>query len=398
MKLYAQHGFGPGRKITEGLEAQVIDGFIIGAKDISPTTLQTATTEWLAANPNADFLFDPQYYALQVSQHADNRLGYLVEHGIWDNSRRNESFLRNQTSAKGDIRRALEFQEELGVTHLIAPNIVVNRSLDSREGLISEGLLTMAPEVHMELGFAKPLYCTLAISAEAIGDREEVERLSNNLASLNPKPDGIYLLVSTSGDVTDLYSPRRYGNILFLIFSLKLNGYNVIWGYSDIIGAVAASTGLNASASGWAGTLRNFSLSRFGPPAAGGARPRTKFFSKRLLNRILLGELRSASRFEGSVLNTLPTDSSYFNGGNIIEPEDETSKCLQSWGGLKALQDELESTGDIQTDLENAKNAVENADALYRTLENQAIRFETSTSRRHLQSIIESIEFLQAQL
>lgn len=398
MKLYAQHGFGPGRKITEGLAAGVIDGFIVSAKDISPSTLRGATTEWRDSNPSADFLFDPQYYALQIPQHADNRLGYLIEHGLWDGVRRNEAFLRNQRSTSGDIERALRFQDELGVTHLISPNIVVSRSLDTREGLISEGLFALAPEVKASLGLDKPLYATLAINAEAMGDKGEVERLANNMASLSPKPDGVYLLISTSGDVTDLYSPGRYGNILFLILSLKLNGYEVVWGYSDILGAVATCAGLDASASGWSGTLRNFSLSRFGPAAAGGARPRTKFLSRRLLNRVLLGEMRSGWRFAGSILNGLPTDSPYVSEGSLIEPEDETSKCLQSWGALKGIQSEMSPTGDIQADLEQAKNAVEESEALYGTLENQAIRFESSTSKRHLQPMIEAIEFLLGKL
>ncbi len=400
MKLYCQCGSGPGTKASRGFEEQVIDGIIVGPKEHVPGTLRDMLESLTADFPHADILFDPQYYALNLPQNSKNRFGHMEKFKQWPNfhARRTEAYLRDRENVVADIGGSLSFQETLPTTRLVAPNIVVNRSLDSRLGQIAETFIVTASEVHKDLGLSKPLLCTLAVGAETLSQTEEVQRLANTLISLPNPPAGFYLLVETSGDPSDLYDARRYGNLLFLIYSLKLNGFEVVWGYSDILGAIATCAGLDAASSGWFGTLRSFSTSRFAPAEGMASRPRTKYFSVHLKNRILLAELRLARRLAPQIFSSLATDAPYVNGGEIIDPEDDTEKCLQSWGGLTAL---IQAIGSQELEVDAIDRALldcEEAWATYQELRSRAVRFEPDTSSGHLRPIIEGLQELKDEL
>ena len=399
MKLYAQHGSGPSDKITSALKQKVIDGAIIGAKDISPDNLEGSLAELRSIRDDADLLLDPQYYALQLPPNDDNRFGFLTDYSCWPKALRNEAFLRNQERVRDDVEAFLQYQDAIPLTHLVSPNIVVRRSLDSREGMISESFISLVGPVRNRIGSSKPVLATLAISREAIADKSEIERLAVSLTSMEDRPDGFYLLIAASGeDSSELYHSGIIANTLFLIYALKLNGFEVVWGYSDLLGTAAGIAGLDASASGWFSTLRTFSLNRFGPSRRGGQRPRARFFSMRLMNRVLLPELLVSLDYDSSLANQLPTDQPYFTGKGEVQEPAESEKCLQSWGALKALQDRFCAGANVEEKLERLRLHTEEAQAAYEALRSQGIQFETSSSGRHLPPIIEAVQLLLAQL
>jgi len=399
MKLYAQHGSGPSDKIICGLEQRVIDGVILGAKDISPATLLSCLTDLRSIRADADLLLDPQYYALQLPPDDDNRVGYLTDYNCWPEAPRNEAFLRNQQRVRQDIEAFLRYQDAMPLTHLIVPNVVVRRSLDSREGMISESFISLARPARDAIESSKAVLATLAISREAMADQSEVERLAAALTSMGDGPDGFYILIATSGqDSFDLYHSGVISNILFLIYALKLNGFEVVWGYSDTLGAAAGAVGLDASASGWFSTLRTFSLNRFAPNRRRGQRARTRFFSVRLMNRILLTELLVSLDYDSSLANQLATDSPYFTEQGEINEPGESAKCLQSWGALKSMQLKFSSGESNEENLDRLRLHAEEAQATYQVLRSHGIQFETSSSGRHLSPIVEAVQLLLAQL
>ena len=398
MKLYAQHGFGPGEKITSGLTGQVLDGAIIGAKDTSEAQIGNLISQLQQINPDADFLFDCHYYASAIPVRVNNRLGGLESYPYWGTQTRNNLYFLNQANIENDITTCLQFQETLPVSSFIAPNIVVRQTLNSRDGAISSLFINRAATISRQINSNRSVLATLALSREALLDVNELEQFIHLITSLSSPPDGFYLILSLTGPLqSELFHSDVIASLLYLVSSLKLNGFQVVVGYSDLVGPVLAAAGADAGCSGWFQTLRMFSMNRFEPSAGGGKQPRPQYLSMRLFNRIFIGELLSATALEPSVRNNLDSDAYYFEGNEVYEPENKTLECLQSWDALKALQDQI-SAGSIRDRLARLTELVGEARALYESLRMMGVTFETKSSEAHLVPILQGITNFQQTL
>lgn len=383
MKLLAQHGFGPGEKIERGLATEVIDGAILGAKDIAPGQIEDCIGKWRAAAPDAEVLFDSQFHACMLPHHDDNRFGHLPDYDYWGSGCRAQSDLMRQDRVDAELKSCLEFQAALQVSALIAPNIVVRRSLDSREAAIATAFITRSARVARKADRHRRVLAALALSREALLDRSELESFVDLLVSLDEPPHGFYLLLSCAGSIrSEVFHEEVIGNLLFLVHSLKLNGFEVVVGYSDALGPILATAGADAGASGWFNTLRIFSLNRFAPSEGGGRPARLTYFSSGLFNRILVSELTTAVRFNVAVRNRLPTDRPYFSANEVIEP-DRIRECLQSWDALRRLQIDF-SGGTLSQRLDRLDAHVAAAVTHYAALKERGLVFETKSSGSHL--------------
>jgi hypothetical protein len=395
MKLYAQHGFGPGTKIKEGITAGLLDGVIISAKDVSTEQLGLQMNELRGIRDSIDILLDTQYYASILPDHEDNRLGNLATYPYWIETPQNDLYFLDPKNIEGDIRKCLEFQTELPVTSHIAPNIVVRGSLNSREGLIATSFLNETKRVAKEVGSSRKTFCTLALSREAILDSRELAHFVQLITSLPNPPDGIYFLLALSGAIqSETFHGDVIAGLLYLVSALKLNGFEVIVGYSDLMGPILATVGADAGASGWFATLRHFSLNRFAPGSGGGQPARSVYLSVSLFNRILLGELLAAVTLEPAVKNGISTDGSYFDENGVIEPETKTKECLQSWEALRKLHG-LFTEGQENVRLIALMDHVRKAKVLYSSLRKQGVLFEAKSSDAHLDPILQGISDFQ---
>src|SRR6266404_1179342 len=127
MKLYGQHGYGDGHKIEEGLRRHLLDGVIYSPKDISVSKLTQCLASHRAEFPQADLLFDPQYYAATLAVDPHARVGKLEEDYNSYFAPRRRSQLLSEEQVVTDIERVFQFQLELGVSSIIAPNIIITR-------------------------------------------------------------------------------------------------------------------------------------------------------------------------------------------------------------------------------------------------------------------------------
>ena len=90
MKLYAQHGYGEGEKINQGLQKGVISGAVYGAKDITPERLNDRLGDIAKIEQTAGRLFDPQYYVSLISSDPNIRLGKIEEYPYFKIRRRSQ--------------------------------------------------------------------------------------------------------------------------------------------------------------------------------------------------------------------------------------------------------------------------------------------------------------------
>src|SRR5688572_26455230 len=171
MKLYAQHGFQPGRRITQGLADGFINGAIYSARDIAPDKLAEVLG---AQKKGTDRFFDPQYYACMVAAQPGARLGWLEtedDDGYPYFRARRRAELERENIVRADLEACLGFQSSFPLTGLIAPNVVIRRSFDSVEGSIAKGFIRHCAAAAKKVAPRLPVYATLAVSTPALADR-----------------------------------------------------------------------------------------------------------------------------------------------------------------------------------------------------------------------------------
>jgi hypothetical protein len=398
MKLYAQHGYGPGDKLSAGVAAGVVDGVVFGAKDMPPVQLPGHIAALQQARASTELLFDPHYYACGIPRHADNRLGKLEDYPYWGNVQRNAAYFLNQRNIEADIRACVQFQSTLPLYGTIAPNILIRHGLNSREGTLASSFINLCAGISRDVQADRRVFATLALSREALIDSDELEQFVHLITSLSDPPDGFYVLLALAGPAaTEVFHATVVANLLFLVSSLKLNGFEVIVGYSDLMGPILAAAEADAGCSGWFSTLRMFSLNRFEPSSGGGKPPRPVYLSMRLFNRILVSELDLAYTLDPAVRNGLPTDAPYFQGGAVSEPNNKAEECLQSWEALRILQQDI-GVGPREARVDRVITMLQDAHAAYEALRRQGLVFETKSSDSHLNPAIQGIRAFQATL
>ena len=382
MKLYAQHGYGEGDKIRNGLNSKYISGVIFSPRDISPQNLLAKLNEYSGEFPEAELLLDPQYYACLYSSHPNLNLGKLNEYQT--------SYFEFQTKNKLELEKnvfeilgkSISFQHTIPTSSIITPNILIPRSFDSREAVIAKNFIRLAKSAYKKKSSKKSIYCSIVVSNDAIRKVNELQEFLNDITLIDEPPDGYYLLISygNSDAKAEIFNPDTIAAWMLINYSLKINGYKVINGYSDLISPLLCSVGADICSTGWWANLRNFSITRFTPTAAGGRLPVQRYLSKSLINRITFYEYDALKERVKGIKNELPTDQIYENG----EPE-RAAEILQSWNALSTLCSEF-SSNSVVDNLNVLKNRIDNAFRLYATI-NSILPLETKSNSEHIEPL-----------
>lgn len=388
MKLYAQHGYGEGEKIDKGLQNGIISGAIYGAKDIAPDRLNNRLNEIAMISPSSGRLFDPQYYVSLIGSYPNIRLGKLEEYPYFSIMRRSQ--LESNEVIEDEIHKVIEFQIGLPITAVISPSILISRSFDSVEAVIAKNFIRHAKKIYKRFSDKRPLYATLAISREALINFTELEAFLNDITLLDSPPNGFYLLVGARSIEarTDLYNADVIAAWMLLNHSLKINGYQIINGYSDLISPFLGAVGGDIGCTGWWSNLRIFSIDRFAPETAGGRQPVQRYLSTKLLNRITFYELDALRRIFPDVVNGLLMDKEYEG-----EP-DRSAEIYQSWEALTNLLDALTENGNSSKNLKKCADAINMAEDLYTSIKAR-YRLDPKSDDSHLEPLQEGINLFK---
>lgn len=388
MKLFAQHGYGEGEKINNGFNEKLISGVIFGAKDINPDRLGTRLSDIKSNYPKTDRLFDPQYYVSLIASDPNSKLGKLDEYPFFKPRRRSQ--LESNELVINETNKVFEFQMGLPVTAIIAPNILISRSFDSVEAVISKSFIRQAKKVSDKFNYKKPVYATLAVSREALIDRKELESFLNDITLMDNPPDGFYLLIAARNVDSryDMYNADVIAAWMLLNYSLKINGFQVINGYSDIISPFLGAVGGDIGCTGWWSNLRTFSLDRFAPEASGGRLPVQRYLSTSLLNRVTFIELNALRKLVPQIVNGLPSDKEYDE-----EPE-RAIEVLQSWDALGELLSSMTNSDNLADNIFKCEKLVEAARRLYSEIK-LLYRLDPKSDDSHLDALEEGIKLFK---
>lgn len=364
MKIFAQQGYGTGAnggRISAGLAEGYLDGVIFSPKDSSKERLTELLKLFRDEYPEADRLFDPQYYASLLAHDDGCRLGKLEseDYDYFRPRRRGE--LERESAVLEDLEKCLVEQARMGVSAVVAPNIVIRRSFNSIESVISKNFLRHASAVWAEIGDERKLYVTLAMDAEALQDTSELDDFLTDITLLSDRPDGFYLLVNNLTSTIDpsFIDPRTLAGWMMVNHALSLNQFEVINGYSDFLAPFLAVAGGSGGATGWWNNLKVFSLDRFQANTGMARRPVPRYFSKSLLHSIRFDELHRLRMRFPAVLNALGSDGLYsLERGS--RPRDQIGEVLQSWDSIKSF-----SVAGGPSSIEDCEEMLRDAEELY---------------------------------
>lgn len=395
MNLYAQHGAQAGEKINAGLAAGVIGGVIYGAKDIAAERLRDDLDRVAEAHPAAARMLDPHYAATLVASEPGARLGYLIGdrgHGYFRPRLRRD--LERPVNVEEDLRACLSYQAALPLTALIAPNIVIRRSLDSAEAVIAKSFIRQTAEIAREVAPDRMVFASLAISQTALGDRAELSSFLQEITELEDPPVGFYLLLEKPDAMppSSLVESGVLARWMLVAHTLKVSGFQIIHGYCDMIAPYLAATGADIGACGWFSTLKNYSLGKFAPSKGFAVRPVSRYTSVGLLKSIRHTELHALRDLVPGVLNDLQSDASY--------PEDEgstpdvTGEAVQNWEAIGAMITRCQrpTVGDS---LSACSRALDRAESLYAGIAiSVPLRLDERSNSDHIAAIrVELQEF-----
>lgn len=391
MKLFAQHGYADGNKTIDGLDSGYIEGMILRPRDVSPDRLDQKCRDLHNQFRHAEILFDPQLYAGILAGDPNANVGKLEEYEAYF-GRLVLSRLEVEASTMDLLRRTLEFERGLGVTAVIAPNVVIRRSFDSREAVVSKTFIRLTRAAWSAFADPREVYATLAVSRDALANHTELQEFLHDITALEDPPHGFYVLVAarSSEARAELFHADVIAGWLLLAHSLHINGFRVLNGYSDILTPLIGAVGADVGATGWWSNSRTFSLDQFISPPSGGRLPIQRYLSMRLLNRIRFDELNGWRSLAPEIVNQLQTDEIFATGD---EPE-RSREVLQSWETITTLIASL-THGDIADNLQVIDEHVQRAMNIYTRLESLAIRPDTKSNRDHLEPIQEGIRLFR---
>ncbi|WP_060679464.1 hypothetical protein [Virgibacillus halodenitrificans] len=386
MKLYAQQGYGKGDKIHTGFDREFLDGVLLSPRDEKPAKMRSFIKEIQTEYPNAELLFDPQFY---YSLYIDGTSKNLNNCSYYPGNIKLSS-LRSFRKLHDFVFQSLEYQQKLGLGTLVSPNILVPNFSD-RQAQIALSLAEESAIIAEDKG--KALYVSLVFSESALNETRNVNDFLNELSTLDVT--GYYITIDRkSSDYNqDFESETTLVNLLTFIYSLsEINEYKVIMGYSDIIGLLYVAVGASGFGTGWFNSSRKFTVQQRVLPSRGGRLPRERYTSIPLLNTVLASELDSIqTQFKRKGLNF---DDILSNSGyeHIIKagssPSDTWSRGishLQHWSSLKIASEAIFSNpDDISDRLDDLENHLNTAIVKYQLLSNLPIQLEKSSQGNHL--------------
>lgn len=254
-----------------------ICGIVVSPRDERPAAID----RFVGDNTDAGLrvLVDPQTYLhaigeVPLEKHAENEIG--IERLSWG--------LPAQ-DVTDHVDRILRFNERIGTTEILSPTCVQLFN-DDWSGLS----LSFARTTLDRSSF--PVHVSMFVREAGFDDWSSAEDWLDEATALDAQ--GFYVSVARERG-TDAYPfnfvDSRVGGLLRMVHRLRMNDYEVLYGYSDIEGLLVAAVGATGIASGWSYKLRAFAESKW-QPQDGGSPPKRRIFIPDLLTPVLEDELR----------------------------------------------------------------------------------------------------------
>lgn len=363
MTFMVQHGYGKGDKITAVGARGHLTGTILSAGDEDPESLRIYAQR--ARSEGQVVLLDPQSYVYSTNPPgAGKRHG---EHGL------NLGTMKWSQTPQ-EVRRAVQAVEHanvrIGTQELMIAPTCFQQSL---EDIWTPLALQFARSAAEEWG-SNRTYATLCFDQGALSSWSTLENWLDVATTLDVR--GFYLLVDRRGSYPNIaWDSQRLTNLLRLIYVLtELNGYEAIWGYSDIEGQLGLAVGATSIATGWFYGLRNFNVSKWQPSTSSGGTP--------AIPRLHVGRLWASMRAPDEVkgiastslaADVLPGRIRAMAAGGGLDAMSLKDAQIQHMTALARRSDLVKESGDASARLQLTLNSLLSAQHWYELLADEGV-------------------------
>ncbi|MFH1010972.1 MAG: hypothetical protein V1784_07040 [bacterium] len=380
MAIYAQHGYGKSDKVDRGLQSGSLGGVILSPREETPENLQRYISDVRSRFHGMQILVDPQFYSTTMTPVRER---HLPDYDYYRSGLTRSNFI-SPTEVSAYVEETLEFQRRLQLSYIVAPTV----SFDDFRDIWSQTALQMGQEAvryHSECRDPTPLLVSIVFSETALRSTQSLQEFLDIISLF--QTTGFYVIVRRT---TSQYQPHLdfnvLGNLLYLTYALaERNNYEVILGYTDIVGILLHAVGAKATACGWYSNLRQFSSARL-EPQTGGRQPRPRYTSIPLLNSILvMPELVETSRvglIDEVLSGTTLEQSLRRDPGNVPWPLDTST--LHHWEALHIATQDIVAQASVGARLTLALRWIQRAEAIYTNLQNRGVVFDYSSGPGHL--------------
>lgn len=378
MTFHIQHGYGKGDKIVRASLLAPVSGLVLSPADEEPDAL-SATARTL---PEAtSILVDPQSYVYSIPG------GSGRCHPSHDLEFRDLAWHQGPDVTEHHVRRVLALNQRIDSTSIISPSPLVSALPDTWAGLaLAYARATLAAA-------DRPTLVTVAVHDTAFTNWTGTMQVIDALTTL--EAEGFYLVVAQDGSYPNRWDARRLAGVLRFIYTLtELNGYRVVWGYSDIAGALLGRSLAAEPASGWFYSLRYFASGKW-TPSSGGRPSNPRAFGRGLLAPIEIltqGNELVASQFGNRVF---PHDMTHEFASDST-PDRSLAQTLHMVN-IAHLANEVDPDTPISGRLDGAAAAIAAGLLLAKDLDDEGILVDPSHTTR-LQTFSQALsEFRSAE-
>ncbi len=281
MEFLLQQGWGMFGLDLEFIRANFASSVILSPRVYTREQIERHAQE--IRSLDAGVLFDPQFYDPHTSREK------LLSFPYWDG-------LEFDTNTFDDERistfceRVLQYQRDtLNVSEALLPgrytNTVTEEWLSMNYGFAESA-------ARLDLGI--PLYSTLALGPDVIANQESLDNILDEVTGY--PVDGVYLVFRVPQDRFFIRDEGVIYNLLGSILSMRLNGKDVIIGYSNQQSLVFTAAGARRLASGNFRNTRSFNPDIFNEQDETAMQRGVWFYHPRSLSEFRLESLRLAFR------------------------------------------------------------------------------------------------------
>lgn len=379
MTFWIQHGHGKGNKIDTIARTELLTGIVLSPADEDRSSLQATSSA--AQDYDVDTILDPQMYIHTIPGAVARRHeSHGIEFGEISSLHVSAEEIREQVEA------VITANSQLGLKSIVTPSPYQASFGDVWTPLSLQYARATIANAEM------PVHISLVAEDSAFVDWEQTVRYLDALTTLDFA--GVYLIVGTSGKSYPLlWEPECLSNILRVIYTLtELNQYELIWGYSDIVGVIGLCVGASGAATGWYNSLRMWAPEKW-IPQRGGRQATPRIFAEPLLS--VIERDREAVSITRTHLNA-----------EVFPDQSERERLMdeQPWGiadswnqylnAIAQFHQNVDNSSDISSRLSDFRQRLDNATGMLSEVRALGPPLDTAHSNR-LNMLVQAIDMFR---
>ncbi len=386
--MLAQHGAAKGKKINTAIDKGSLVGAVFAPREEKYVNIYKYCKDDLILDRKYCFL-DPQLYYATF----EGKIFKNLEENIYYPTKLTRRDWRKKTPELINFLDSHAEQSRNISDNLVTPGFYI-QSLDWK----FDYSIDIYEYCYENYNFSR-YYLSLLISNNFFHSKSDVDEMIEDIIDNVDHKEGIYFSICYEKSQDNNYEyidAQNLANILYFVYSLKKEGFDILIGYTFVNSILFAMLGCEYVATGWFNNLRKFRNDRFEETDNMGRRKK-RYLSLPLFTYITFENLNNISRN----MNIRKLLSKCSIDEYMVEDQDAISFVdleLQYWEALNKFIEEVNSYETLADKIKFVLSQINNAKDLYKViLENLEDHNKEAYNRikaesKHLDSWIMGIE------